>query len=71
MTVSLIEWEDEFSTHRKVKFQLLEVLLPATDNRLPHFIAMRDLGVLKGCAEYHTHFPKFRAFDDMNQLEDV
>jgi len=66
MTVSLIEWEDKFSTHRKVKFQLLEGLLPVTDNRLPHFIAMRDLGILKGCAEYHTHLPKFRAFNDAN-----
>ena len=62
MTVSLIEWEDKFSTYRKVKFQLLEVLLPATDNRLPYFIVMRDLGILKGCTEYHTYLLKFRAF---------
>jgi hypothetical protein len=42
------------STDRKLKFQRLKGLPPATDNNLPHLITMRDVGVFKGFPEYHT-----------------
>ncbi len=41
-------------THRKVIFQVLERLLPAIDNDLPHLNTTRDVIVDEGFPEDHA-----------------